>query len=34
MSMTIDTSNNTLREGIKMRISPSKQDFQPLMPIV
>ena len=34
MSMTIDTSNNTLREGLKMRVSPSKQDFVPLMPIV
>ena len=34
MSMTIDTSNNTLRDGFHMRVSPSKQDFHPLMPIV
>ena len=34
MSMTIDTSHNTLRDGLNIRKNPSKQEFNPLMPVV
>lgn len=34
MSMTIDVSNNTLRDGQIIRVSPSKQDFKQQLPFI